>query len=68
MDEVKYARPDELRALADLIDTQNEVARGLENAGSVLFLDNISVTDRDGNPLGMLSWRTEADSFGVALG
>jgi hypothetical protein len=68
MNEVKYARPEELRALADLIDTQNEVARGLERAGSVIFVDNVQVTDKDGNTLGVLSWRTEADSFGLALG
>lgn len=68
MDEVKYGTAPELRALADLIDTQNEVARGLEAAGSVLFVDNISVTDADGNPLAVLSWRTERDGFGLTLG
>lgn len=62
-----YATAPELRAIADLIDKMNQTAGGLVDGGSVIYVDNISVTDPSGNVLGVLEWRTESDSFGVAL-
>lgn len=67
MTEINYATALELRAIADVIDTQNEVYRGLEANGSTVYLDNITVTDTNGMPLAVLVWRSEADSFGVAM-
>lgn len=60
-----FATPPELRAVADLADTLNETARGLEHGG-VVSIDNIQVFDSNGGVLGVLVWRMEADSFGLA--
>lgn len=65
--EVMYANAGELRAIADLIDQFNKTALAL-NEGAVVNVDNIMVTDTNGLPLGVLSWRTEGDTFGLALG
>lgn len=63
-----YATPPELRDIADIADRMNESHALLELADNALTFDEVAVYDGAGNKLGVLVWRTEADSFGIQIG
>lgn len=63
-----YATPTELRSIAEVADRMNESKAVLELAGNGLTFDEVAVYDGAGNKLGVLVWRMESDSFGIALG